>query len=117
MALLTLYHHGECERCRRIARVNKAFDWLGRLTISTAESPIGPMKMGEIAVVDQGSGQVLQGVAAVRKVFKQIPAYWLVLPLLYVPFIARKIDRDTRGCEDGSCAVRSNPIEERQVTS
>lgn len=105
MSRIMLYHNGECGRCRRITRMHRFFDWLGRLNISTAESPVGSLKVGEIAVQCSRSGEVLQGVAAVRKVFRQVPMYWLFLPLLYVPFIARRIDREVRGCEGGACQV------------
>jgi hypothetical protein len=105
MKRITIFHNKDCVKCRRIARVNRFFDWLGRVDISTADPRIGPMRPGEIAVEDARTGEIVQGVAAVRRIYRNIPAYWPLLPLLSVPFIARRIDRETRGCDDGSCAV------------
>jgi hypothetical protein len=37
------------------------------------------------------------------------PAYLPLLPLLYLPPVARRIDREARGCADGSCVVSAPP--------
>jgi hypothetical protein len=105
MKRITIYRHPDCARCAKIARFHKAFDWLGRIQNSTARPPSGPLRLGEIAVEDHLSGETSQGVEAVRKVFRQIPAYWPLLPLLYIPPIARRVDADVRGCGGESCAV------------
>jgi hypothetical protein len=114
MPRITLYHHPECRRCRRIARVHKMFNWLGRLRVSTAVPPTGPLRPGEIVAEDHVTGVVYRGIDAVRAVFRCIPAYTILRPLLHVPFVARRIDRETRGCADGSCAV---PLHEAEVRS
>ena len=108
MKRITIYHNRDCVRCRRIARVNRLLNWFGWVDISTADPRIGPMRPGEIAVEDARTGTIVQGVAAVRRVYRNIPAYWPLLPLLHVPFVARWIDREVRGCEDGGCAVPEN---------
>ena len=59
--------------------------------------------MGEIEVRDHQSGQTFKGIAAVRKVLRQIPAYYPLIPLMYLPPIAKKMDTMVRGCEEGSC--------------
>jgi hypothetical protein len=105
MKRITVFRHKDCVRCRRIGRVNRFFDWLDRIEFSTDTPATGPLVPGEIAVLDHRTGRTLQGVDAVRLVFRQIPAYWPLLPVLYVPPIARRIDREVRGCADGSCAV------------
>jgi hypothetical protein len=105
MKRITVYRHKDCARCARIAHFHKLFDWLNRVHSSTDTPLTGPLRLGEIAVEDARTGEVTQGVAAVRKIFRQIPAYWVILPLLYIPFVARRVDQEVRGCADGSCAV------------
>jgi hypothetical protein len=104
-----MFHNPNCARCRKIARVHRAMDWLGRVETSTADPPTGPLKLGEITVRDNRTGEWFVGVRAVRRLSREIPAYWAVRPLLWVPSIARKVDRDVRGCADGSCALPARP--------
>lgn len=105
MKRITLFHHPDCARCRRIARVHRFFDWLNRIEFSTGTPATGPLVPGQIAVLDHKTGETIQGVNAVRMIVRNIPAYAPLLPLLRVPAVARKIDRDVRGCADGSCAI------------
>jgi hypothetical protein len=105
MKRVTIFHHPDCGRCRRIARVHKVFDWLGRVRVSTAIPPTGPLQPGEIAVRDDRSGETYQGVLAARLIVGSIPAYLPLLPLLYLPPVARMVERSVRPCEDGNCAV------------
>ena len=105
MRRITLYHHPDCDKCRRKARVHGWFNWFGTLTVSTLTPPTGPLVPGAIAVEDPRTGQTVLGVRAARWVVRAIPAYWPVLPLLYIPFVARRIDREARGCADGRCVV------------
>jgi hypothetical protein len=105
MKRITVYRNKDCARCARIARIHHVFDWLGRVDSSTETPKTGPLVPGEIAVEDARTGETLQGIEAVRLTFRQIPAYWPLLPLTYIPFIAHKIDREVRGCKEGACAV------------
>ena len=106
MARITIYRNKDCARCAKIARMHKRFDWLDRVAVSTDLPPTGqPLRMGEIVVVDARSGEVAHGVEAVRAIFRQIPAYVPLRPFLRVPFIARRVDAEVRGCDDGACAV------------
>lgn len=105
MKTIVIYRNPDCAKCARIGRIHKFFDWLGRVEVSTETPRIGPMQPGEIAVEDLRTGEILQGVPAVRRIFRQIPAYLPFLPLLSMPAIARRVDRDVRGCTDGSCAL------------
>jgi hypothetical protein len=103
---ITIYHNKDCARCRKIARVHKALDWRNRVRISTdVPRGLGPLQPGEIAVEDAQTGEMVQGVAAVRRIAAVVPAYLALRPLLWIPPIARKVDRDVRGCADGRCAV------------
>jgi hypothetical protein len=105
MKRITVFRNKDCVRCRRFARAHRLFDWFNRIEPSTDTPATGPLVPGEIAVLDHRTGQTLQGVDAVRLIFRQVPAYWPLLPLLSVPAFARWIDREVRGCADGSCAV------------
>jgi hypothetical protein len=105
MKRITIHHHPDCTRCRRIARTHKVLDWLGRVWISTDIPATGPLVPGEIAVEDARTGETLQGVEAVRLIFRQIPAYWPLRLLLLIPWVARKVDADVRGCGGGRCAL------------
>ena len=102
----TLYRHPNCARCARISRFHQRFDWLGRLECSTATPPDGvPLRMGEILLRDNATGAQCRGVDVVRAIFRNIPAYWPLLPLLYLPPLARRIDRETRGDCGDACAT------------
>lgn len=105
MKRVTVFHNKDCARCRRIARFHRFFDWLDRVETSTDTPATGPLRLGEIAVLDHKTGETIQGIEAVRKVFRNIPAYIPLLPFLRFPAIARRIDREVRGCSDGSCAM------------
>jgi hypothetical protein len=106
MKRITLYRNPHCERCRKVSKIHAFFDWLNRVDYSTDEAPSGPLRMGEIEVRDHQSGQTFKGIAAVRKVLRQIPAYYPLIPLTYLPPIATKIDTMVRGCDDGSCELQ-----------
>lgn len=109
MRRITLYRNPNCRRCGRIARVHGLLDWLGRIEHSTADPPTGPLPMGAIAVTDRATGRTYLGVDAVRRLFRQIPFYWPILPLLRIPAVARRVDRDTRGrCDGESCGVAAD---------
>jgi len=105
MKRITIYHNKDCDRCRKIARVHRMFDWLDRVEVSTATPKTGPLHLGEIAVEDHQSGETFKGVNAVRLICRNIPAYTPLRPLLWVPFIARRIEKELQGCTDGRCVV------------
>ena len=105
MAAVRLYRHPQCARCARIARFHRHLDWLGRFEDSTGESPLGPMRMGQIVVRDLRSDATLGGAAGFALLCRQIPAYWPLLPLLRLPAFRRYIERETGGCGDSGCAV------------
>ena len=105
MRTLRIYRHPNCERCRAISELHKMMDWLDRLEFSTEVPPCGALRMGEIAVEELASGAIFKGAAAVRSIFRQVPAYWLFYPLLCLPIVAKRIDRDLSGCDDVMCKI------------
>ncbi len=105
MKRIIVYRNPDCEKCRKFARLHDVFDWFHCVECSTATPRSGPLAMGEIAVEKLDTGEIIKGVEAVRCISRQIPAYLPFLPLLRIPAIARMVDRDVRGCGDGSCAV------------
>jgi hypothetical protein len=104
---ITIYRHKDCAKCARIARMHRFFDWLHRVETSTEVPGTGPLQLGEIAVEDARTGEITKGVEAVRRICRQIPAYAPLLPLLHLPFVARKVDREVRGCASGACSPAS----------
>ena len=82
--MITLFRHPYCERCARMARLHHRLDWSNRIKDTTAAPPgHDPPAVGQVLVQRQQGGQLLEGVAAVREIFRQIRLYWLCLPLLY----------------------------------
>jgi hypothetical protein len=109
MNRITLFHHPDCGKCRRIARVHQAFDWRNRVAVSTGTPATGPLQPGRIAVLDHSTGVTTRGGHAVRRIVRNIPAYTPLRPLLWLPAVARAIDR---GCSAGGCTVPQRPGEQ-----
>ena len=104
MRTIRLFRNPDCARCARIAATHRRFDWLRRFEDSTATPPgSAPLRIGEIAVQDLGTGRVLKGIECLRLLFRQIPAYWAALPFTYVGPVRRRLERDIRGCADDAC--------------
>jgi hypothetical protein len=100
MKKIRIHRHPRCPRCARLAALHRRFDWLDRIDDSTAAPPArAPLRLGEIAVQDLRTGALLEGVAAVRAIARQVPLYWPLVPLLWLPPIARRADADARGCD------------------
>lgn len=98
MARIALHYNPECNVCVRQAERTSRLDWLGRIDVTTEDSPLGAVPRGEIVVVDRRSNAVLTGLRATRKVCMQIPLYFLyglLLHLLPSRIIAGK---ETQSC-------------------
>lgn len=106
MATIRLYRHPDCTRCACFARWHRRLDWLGRFEDSTAASPLGTLRLGEVVVEDLRSGQTLRGAGGFALLCRQIPAYWPLLALLLLPAARRGIDREWNGCGGGHCGIR-----------
>jgi hypothetical protein len=100
---IRIYRHPECKRCAKIVRLHHALDWLDRIE-DTAQTPPGhtPLRKGEILVEDLRDGRWLEGIHAVRAIFRQIPLYFPLRLLLRIPYFAQRADEDARGLT-GTC--------------
>jgi len=105
MKRIVIYRHPECEKCARMARLHHLFDWFDRVAVVTTTPPTGPLQMGEIIVEDLPTGRFLAGAEGLNLICRQIPLYWLILPLLWIPAVRARADRETRGCTNGSCQI------------
>lgn len=103
MSSITLYYNAQCPDCRRQAARTARLDWLRRVTISTADAPTGTVPIGEIVVVDEGRQRLYSGVYATRKVCLQVPAYWLLGWLLFLPPLRAWMGRRKPGCNGAQC--------------
>jgi|SRR5450631_1462115 len=105
MSAIRLYRNPDCAKCARMSRIHHFLDWLNRFEDTTNIPSSGALGLGEIAVQDLASGQTLRGVECFRLLCKNIPAYWLFLPLLHLPAFRRYIEREVGGCGGASCEV------------
>lgn len=105
MTEIIIYRNKDCAKCARFARIHTLFDWLHRVQVSTGTPKTGPLRSGEIVVEIFRTGEIVQGVEAIRQICRSIPAYAILRLLLHVPAIARKADQEARGCTDGGCAI------------
>ena len=110
MKRIVIFHNRQCDKCRRIARTHKFFDWLDRIEVCTAEPSTGPLQLGEIAVEELRTGEIAKGVEAVRSIARQIPLYFPLRVLAYVPPVAKYLDKQARGCADGTCEVPDRTV-------
>ena len=105
MAMIRLYRHADCAKCARYAGLHRRLDWLGRFEDATGVSPVGSLRMGEVVVQDLRSGETCRGAAGFTLLCRQIPAYWPLLPLLRIPSVRRRVEREFSGCAGNDCAL------------
>jgi hypothetical protein len=108
MKRIVIYRHPDCEKCAQIARVHHAFDWFNRVGDVTIAPKTGPLRMGEVIVEDVTTDSLLPGVEGLELICRQIPMYWPMLPLLRIPAVRARIDREMGGCTNGSCQIGSH---------
>jgi hypothetical protein len=97
---IRLYRHPDCHKCARLARRHQRLDWLRRLEVTTDMPPTGPLRMGEIAVQDLRTGALMKGADCFELLFRHIPAYWPLLPLLHIPFVREHAQREASGADE-----------------
>ena len=105
MKMLRVYRNPHCAKCARFAKVNHFLDWLNRLEPSTEIPPTGPLRMGEVVVEELATGRIHRGAEGIEMVWRQVPAFMLLLPLFWVPAFRRYVDREVRGCEGDACSI------------
>ena len=105
MRSITLHYNADCATCARQAQRTASLDWLGRVELSTASSPLGTVPKGSIVVVDTRDNRVFTGVYATRKVCLQVPLFFLYGLLLSLPPIRRLAGRGNEGCDGDACEI------------
>ena len=110
MKKICVYRNPDCARCAKFAKANHFLDWLGRVDESTATPPDGrSLRMGEIVIEEYATGQIHRGVEGVELIYRNIPLFMLLLPLLKIPALRRYVDGEVRGCNGDACGVASKP--------
>ena len=94
MKRVLIHRHPNCERCARIARIHHVTDWFNRIDTTTAIPPSGPLVPGRIVVIDLVRGVRVCGAEAVAFIWRQVPLYWPMLALLWIPAVRRRIARE-----------------------
>ena len=100
MKTIRLYRHPDCRKCARLARRCQKLDWLGRLEVSSEAPAAGPLRLGEIAVQDLRTGALMKGVDCFELLFRNIPFYWPLLPLLHLPVVREYAQREAAGADE-----------------
>jgi hypothetical protein len=103
MKRIRIYRNPRCERCARFAKLNTALDWLDRFEPSTATPPNGQrLRKGQIYIEDLRSHRQVRGDEAAALLCRQIPAYWPLLLLGWIPAVRRSLaaEMDAPGEED-----------------
>ncbi len=109
MKKICVYRNPDCARCAKFAKANHFLDWLGRVDSSTATPPTGPLGMGEIVIEEYATGKIHRGVEGVELIYRNIPLFMLLLPLLKIPAFRRYVDGEVRGCSGDACSVAPKP--------
>ena len=65
---VALFYNPRCPNCMRQAQLTARMDWLGRVELRTDDSPLGPVPVGEIVVVEKQSSRAFTGVYATHEV-------------------------------------------------
>jgi len=97
MTRIRIYCNPDSSDCLRRARKYQVLDWLHRVVVSTATPPGGPLAVGETAVQDLDTGKLMRGAAALDCLWRHIPLYLPMRPLLRIPAVWRKADRTMAG--------------------
>ena len=105
MKAISLHYNPTCAVCARQARRTVRMDWLGRVDVTTSDSPLGKVPAGKIVVVDNRNDGIYTGIYATRKVCMQIPLFFLFGLVLHVIPIEAIAGRENAGCDGDACEV------------
>jgi hypothetical protein len=105
MKAVRVYRNPECPKCARYAAWHRRLDWLDRVETSTAKPRSRKLAMGEVVVEDLRNGSMHHGADGFAVLAHQVPAYWPLLPLLHVPAIRARVEREMRGACDTACGI------------
>jgi hypothetical protein len=112
MTHIRLYNNPACVSCLRHARMHLFFDWFHHVVLSTATPPGGPLAVGETAVQNLDTGQLVRGAAALDCLCRHIPLYLPMRLLLRIPAVRRRAERAMTG-RDEVPQQRRRPITRR----
>jgi hypothetical protein len=107
MKMVRVYRNPHCPRCARYAAWHERLDWLDRVETSTATPRTGALSMGEVVVEDLRDQTISRGAEGFALLARQVPLYWPLLPLLHVPAIRRRVDREFAGSCHDTCRIGS----------
>jgi len=102
--MYTLYYNKDCPDCARQAAQTSKLDWPDRIKVSTEVPPTGELEKGDIVVISDG-GKIYSSGYATRVICLNIPNYFLLGVLLYLPPLLRRISKGKAGCNGDSCEV------------
>lgn len=94
--MLDVYFDGLCSLCNRSVETLRGLDWWGRLRfidLESAESDPPLREHPEVSIADlrrelhvvAPDQTVYRGFFAFRRIARELPTLWPVLPLLYLP--------------------------------
>jgi predicted DCC family thiol-disulfide oxidoreductase YuxK len=120
---VTVVYDGRCGLCRPTVALLRRLDLLGRMraldlwTQWDAAQRLAPSLTRAAALRDMHAirnGRLTRGFDAYREIAKSLPLGWLMLPLLYLPPVARLGRRWYRAAADRrhgeSCSIVTDPI-------
>lgn len=105
MSTVRIHRNPDCTRCARYARRHRRLDWLARVEDSTQSPFERPMRMGEVVVRDLRNNRLHAGADGIALLARQVPAYWPLLPLLWIPTVRRAVERDVAGDCGDACRL------------
>lgn len=82
---IEVIYDGGCGLCRKSATLIAGLDWLGRLRL--VDGALGSESLDAFYAVDGRARH--RGYDAYRRIARAVPAFWPLLPLSYLPGVAR----------------------------
>ena len=92
MKTVRLYRNPDCPRCARYAARHHRLDWLDRFEDSVDPPATGPVRKGRIAIQDLRTGRYFHDADGFDFLFSQIPVYWPLRALTWLPGVRRKLE-------------------------